>query len=120
MKPQAGPGYVIYRRMRVKGREKTKGGIILPEKDEKRSSDNLLGQCIDAGEHVATGRTGRLGGGLVIRERGWLLPGSIFEIKPVSEQPSRLAPGIYSCIGEQVAMVWAELPDGVELEPTEV
>lgn len=119
MKVIAGPGYVVYRRLRIK-EEKTKGGIVLPKTDEKMSAECIMGQCIDSGEHVSTGRTGRLGGGIGIRNRGWLPTGCIFEIKPVSEKPSRIAPGVYSCLCEQVDKIWEILPEGVELEFAEV
>ena len=119
MKVQAGPGYVVYQRMTLK-EEKSAGGIVLAKPDEKMTAECVLGRCIDSGEHVATGRTGRLGGGNAVAPRGWLRPGAIFELKPVSEKPTRLAPGIYTCTCEQICAVWNELPDGVELEEAKV
>ena len=73
---EAGPGFVFVEPIQDDGERSSAGGIVIPESCDKNPSLVARGTVVSSGEYV-TGRADR-----VLREKGWLRPGTEIQYIP--------------------------------------
>lgn len=86
----AGPGWIVIEPLVSKVDHVSEGGIVLNASQlfDKNPSICERGRVVRCGEYMATGRTGRLGSGSIIKEKDWLKPGD--EIQYIPHNPWQL------------------------------